>query len=530
MASIDHSIAAGPSTVRGPADGPVARRKAGWAGAVAAGVSLGTAELLAGLFSSIPSAVASVGSFVVDWSPSWVKRVAIDLFGTADKGALAIGTAIIAVLIGAIVGRAALRRRTLPTVAFASFGAIGIGAGLTQPLIDPIATVAAITAAATLGWWFLRVALEAMVPLRGEDPTDALPADSGRRDFARLVTGAGVAAVAAGGIGRSLIIRRSEETIGGTVLPATPPSVGVGPEHRFAGINGLAPIVVPNDEFYRIDTALVIPRPSPETWDVRVTGLVDNELSFTLDDLLAMPLVDRHVTIACVSNEVGGDLVGNARWTGVRLVEVLDRAGVRPEATQIVGRSVDGWTSGFPTELAYDGRDPLIAVGMNGEPLPARHGFPARLIVPGLYGYVSATKWLAQIELTRWEDFDAYWVPRGWSKQGPIKTQSRIDHPRSGERISAPDTVFAGVAWAPTRGIARVEVRLDDGDWMEAELTTPLSGDAWVQWKLAVPVEPGEHTVSVRATDGTGSTQTAEEQRPAPDGATGHHRIEFRAV
>jgi hypothetical protein len=243
-----------------------------------------------------------------------------------------------------------------------------------------------------------------------------------------------------------------------------------------------------------------------------------------------MPLVDRYVTIACVSNEVGGDLVGNARWTGVRLVDVLDQAGVRPEATQIVGRSVDGWTSGFPTELAYDGRDPLIAVGMNGEPLPARHGFPARLIVPGLYGYVSATKWLAEIELTRWEDFDAYWVPRGWSKEGPIKTQSRIDHPRRGERISAPDAVFAGVAWAPGRGISRVDVRVDAGDWIEAELTTPLSGDAWVQWRVAIPVDPGEHTVTVRATDGTGATQTSETQRPAPDGATGHHRVDFRAV
>ena len=507
-----------------------APRKAGWAGAVAAGLALGVAELIAGVVELVPSAVSSVGSFVVDWAPSWVKQVAIDLFGTADKGALAIGTSVIALLIGIVVGRLSLRRRTVPAAVFGLFGAIGIGAGLTQPLISPVLTVLAIAGAAALGWWTLTAMLEAIAPRRPETPTDGLPADPSRRNFTRLMTGAGLAAVAAGGVGRSLIIRRSEATIGNTTLPAASASPLVAAENQFVGINGLAPIVVPNDDFYRIDTALVVPRPNPDDWEVKVTGMVDNELTFTLDDLLAMPLVDRYVTIACVSNDVGGDLIGNARWTGVRLVEVLEQAGVRPEATQIVGRSVDGWTSGFPTELAFDGRDPLIAVGMNGEPLPSRHGFPARLIVPGLYGYVSATKWLAEIELTRWEDFDAYWIPRGWSKEGPIKTQSRIDHPRKGERIAGPDTIIAGVAWAPTRGIEKVEVRVDDGPWTEAELTVPLSGDAWVQWKLAMSVEPGEHFAYVRATDGSGMTQTEESSRPAPDGATGYHKIGFVAV
>jgi hypothetical protein len=217
-------------------------------------------------------------------------------------------------------------------------------------------------------------------------------------------------------------------------------------------------------------------------------------------------------------------------WSGVRLADVLDEAGVQAGATQIVGTSVDGFTAGFPTEVAFDGREPLIAVGMNGEALPARHGYPARLIVPGLYGYVSATKWISEITLTTWEDFDGYWIPRGWSKEGPIKTQSRIDHPRNGEEISGVDTVIAGVAWAPTRGVARVEVRVDGGEWLEAELTTPLSDQAWVQWKVDHPVAAGRHLVEVRATDGTGETQTADVQAPAPNGATGYHEITFSAV
>ena len=232
-------------------------------------------------------------------------------------------------------------------------------------------------------------------------------------------------------------------------------------------------------------------------------------MSSRFDDLLAMPLVERYVTIACVSNEVGGDLVGNAKWTGVLLTDLLDRAGVQPGADQIVGRSVDGWTSGFPTELAFDGREPLVAVGMNDELLPARHGFPARLIVPGLYGYVSATKWLEEIELTTWDGFDAYWVPRGWSKSGPIKTQSRIDHPKWGEQVPGAPLVVAGVAWAPTRGVASVEVRLDEGEWVAAELSSPLSNDAWVQWRVETEAASGGHAVEVRATDTTGRPQTA---------------------
>jgi DMSO/TMAO reductase YedYZ molybdopterin-dependent catalytic subunit len=505
-------------------------RKARWAGAVAAGFAVGLTELFAGLFERVPSAIASVGSIVVERTPGSVERIAIDLFGTADKGALAIGTVIIAVLIGLVVGRRSLDRRWVAAAAFTGFGALGIAAGLDQPLISPAGTVLAIGAGAVAGWWLLHSALNAIQPV-AEAPTDALPVDPARRSFARLVAGAGVAATAAGFGGRAMILRRSEETrsdVGEALLERiSPPPVAAA---SFEDIPGLTPIIVPNDDFYRIDTALVVPRPDPRSWKLTIKGLVDREVSFTYDDLYAMDLHDRTVTIACVSNEVGGNLIGNAQWTGARLVELLDMAGVKAEATQIVGRSVDGWTSGFPTDLAFDGRDPLVAVGMNGEPLPARHGFPARLIVPGLYGYVSATKWLEEIELTRWEDFDAYWIPRGWSKEGPIKTQSRIDHPRRGETVSGPDAVVAGVAWAPTRGISKVEVRFNEGDWLEAELSTPMSDDAWVQWKLANPLAAGDYEVQVRATDGTGATQTDTVRRPAPNGATGYHGVRFTAV
>jgi DMSO/TMAO reductase YedYZ molybdopterin-dependent catalytic subunit len=382
-----------------------------------------------------------------------------------------------------------------------------------------------VSAAAGLGTMF---ALQA-AGRAPESPTDGTGADPGRRRFLGMAAAGGALAATGGVVGRRLL--QTAPSVPEVTVSAPVVSVpGPGPANAFA-VDGLAPIVVPNDQFYRIDTALVVPRVDPDAWSVRVTGMVDTELELSYAELLDRPLVEEYVTISCVSNEVGGDLVGNAKWTGVRLVEILEEAVVQPGATQLVGRSVDGWTGGFPTELAFDGRDPLLAVLMNGEPLPARHGFPARLIVPGLYGYVSATKWLSEIELTTWEDFDGYWIPRGWSKEGPIKTQSRIDVPRYGQDVPAGPTVFAGVAWAPTRGIEKVELAVDDDeDFQECELTTPLSSKAWVQWRTVVDLAPGVHRVLVRATDGTGETQTREVARPAPDGATGWHGIRVDAV
>ncbi|MXZ79379.1 MAG: molybdopterin-dependent oxidoreductase [Acidimicrobiia bacterium] len=309
------------------------------------------------------------------------------------------------------------------------------------------------------------------------------------------------------------------------------PSVTAEPvrEPNFDYIAGIAPLITPNEDFYLIDTALSYPQIDPADWSLRIHGMVDQEVEITFDELLDLGLVREQVTLSCVSNRVGGRLVGNAEWVGVPLATVLDQAGVQPRATQIVGRSVDRWTAGFPTAVALDGRIAMVAVQMNGEPLPISHGFPARLVVAGLYGYVSATKWLSDIELTTWEAFNGYWIPRGWAKEGPIKTQSRIDVPRRDSTIDPGPTAIAGVAWAPSRAIEKVEVQVNDEDWVEAELSRETTINSWRQWMVTWNATPGEHQVRVRATDGTGTTQTSEISNPAPDGATGWHTIQVRA-
>jgi hypothetical protein len=274
----------------------------------------------------------------------------------------------------------------------------------------------------------------------------------------------------------------------------------------------------------------VVPAINPDEWTLTIKGMVDKEIVLTYRDLQDMDLVERYVTLSCVSNEVGDNLVGNALWTGVMLKDVLDMAGVQPGADQLVGRSVDGWTAGFPTELAFDGRDAMIAIGMNREVLPADHGFPARLVVPGLYGYVSATKWITEIELTTWDAFDGYWIPRGWAKEGPIKTQSRIDRPRNRDTIDAGPYTLGGVAWAPTKQITMVEIQIDDEPWVVADLAESLSADAWRLWQAHVDLSPGKHVLRVRATDGTGETQTEVRVGPRPDGATGWHTIDITAA
>ncbi|MDE0375379.1 MAG: molybdopterin-dependent oxidoreductase, partial [bacterium] len=324
---------------------------------------------------------------------------------------------------------------------------------------------------------------------------------------------------------------QAPQTTTTTQAPARTSVSGVADPTRaqIAPVEGVSELITPNDEFYVIDTAIGVPQVDHRAWTLSFTGRADNPYSITYDELLAMPLVERYITLCCVSNRVGGNLVGNAKWLGVPLRTLVERAGVRPDGNQLVGRSVDRFTVGFPTAAVFDGREALVAIGMNGEPLPLKHGFPARLVVSGLYGYVSATKWLTEVEFTGWNDFDAYWVPRGWAKQAPIKTQSRIDTPREGN-ITAGTNVIAGVAWAQTRGISRVQVRVDDGDWTNAHLPQELSIDTWRQWYLEHDFTPGAHTIAVRATDGTGRTQTDSVRPPRPDGATGYHTIQVQAA
>ena len=292
-------------------------------------------------------------------------------------------------------------------------------------------------------------------------------------------------------------------------------------------VAGISSYVTPNDGFYRIDTAFGrVPQVDPGDWRLRFTGMVDNPYEITFDEIQALDLSDHVITLSCVSNEVGGNLVGNAVWTGVPLSVLLDRAGVQPGADQVAGRSVDDWTAGFPTDVVYDGRNAILAIGMNGEFLPTRHGFPARLVVAGLYGYVSAVKWIEEINLTTWEGFNGYWVPRGWSKEGPMKTQSRIDVPSGGRGLVAGQpTPIAGIAWAPTRGIERVEVNIDGEGWLPCRLGEAVGDESWVQWRHEWTPTAGRHRIQVRATDGDGFTQSERPVPPAPNGAEGWHTI-----
>jgi len=490
-------------------------------GALAAGVALGVSELIAGLIAAVPSLVESLGNWVIDNVPQAIKEWAIATFGTADKPILLASIVVVTVLVGAVVGVYSRRRFGLAVTVFSVFGLVAVLAGGADPQVGLGMAVIPAGAAVIVGLATLR-----MLYGRSE-PGTAEATQPTRRAFL-LGAGAVVAvALLAGTTGRFLI-QRAKRAVAGrdeVVLPSAAETLPAVAEEANFEIEGLEEILVPNEDFYRIDTALSIPRIDLQEWSLDITGMVDRPYSLTFADLLDMRMVERDITLSCVSNRVGGGLVGNARWLGIPLTEILDRAGVQPGAEQIVGRSVDDFTVGFPVEAAYDGREALLAIGMNDEPLPFEHGFPARLVVAGLYGYVSATKWISEIELTTWDGFDAYWVPRGWAKEAPIKTQSRIDTPGENERISPGQHVVAGVAWAPTRGISKVEVQLGEGQpWVEAELSEPLSENAWVQWKVDWSAEvEGRHILRCRATDGDGNLQTEEIAPPAPDGATGWH-------
>jgi DMSO/TMAO reductase YedYZ molybdopterin-dependent catalytic subunit len=305
-------------------------------------------------------------------------------------------------------------------------------------------------------------------------------------------------------------------------LPEVSPEVEV-------GVDGVSSFITPNDRFYRIDTALLVPRVSVDDWELRVHGRVGRELRLDFDALLDRPMVELDATIACVSNEIGGDLVGTARWLGCRLDDLLAEAGIDPSADQVVGRSVDGFTAGFPVSV-LDGRDAIVAVGMNGEVLPTDHGYPARLVVPGLYGYVSATKWLTEIELTRFDELVGYWIPRGWDREAPVVTSSRIDTPRDGAEVAAGRPVaVGGVAWAPVRGISAVEVQLDDGRWQPAEMGAHHAATTWRQWRFVARLDPGEHRLRVRAVDAEGGVQPGEDAPPGPNAASGWHTVVVRA-
>ncbi len=528
---------------------PVARWAAALAGLLAAFAALAGAEVVAGLVTGARSPVTSIGSVVIDLAPPALKDAAIETFGTADKPVLIGGVLVVLAAVAAGIGLLAVRRLWWGVLGVVGLGAVGLAAALADGSTSGIGTVLPSVAAVVVGvaalWWLVST-LHGDVGAVGDgatastdandattdaaaadDPGRSSPHPASRRDFLRASAIVGALAVVAGSAGR-WFASRAEATVAAAaarIPPVVNPLPPV-PADASVPVEGMPPYITPTSDFYRIDTALQVPTINVDNWTLRIFGMVDTPMELDFNQLLdRYEVVEADITLACVSNEVGGNLVGNARWQGVRLADVLADAGVRDGADQLVGRAVDGFTTGSPLEVVLDGRESLIAVGMNGEQLPREHGFPARLVVPGLYGYVSATKWLGEIELTTFDAFDAYWIPRGWAERGPIKTQSRIDVPRPLATVAPGKVAVAGVAWAPTRGIRAVEVRVDDGPWQRARLGARVDVDTWRQWVYEWDARPGRHELAVRATDGDGEVQTSDRSQPRPDGATGRHSI-----
>ncbi|MEU2825190.1 molybdopterin-dependent oxidoreductase [Streptomyces bacillaris] len=500
-------------------------------GLLAGFAALTVAELVSAAVRPEASPVTAVGGAAVDRTPAGVKDWAIRTFGESDKLVLQLGIVATLALFAVAVGLLALRHRRTGSAAVLAFGAVGAAAALSRPdstgFIDALPSLTGAVAGAVLLYVLVGRLTAPRAHPQGEGGWD-------RRGFLVAAAAAAAASTAAGALGRTLNSRGAQDAIASrdaVRLPAPASPAQPIPAGARLRVPGLSSFTTPNDRFYRVDTALVVPKVDANTWRLRLHGLgVREELEFTYRELLERPLIEREITLCCVSNEVGGPYIGHARWIGVRLADLLKEAGVKPpsrggKADQIIARSVDGMTLGTPVEDVMDGRDAMLAVGMNGEPLPFTHGFPVRMLVPGLYGYVSACKWIEDIELTTFDAYDAYWVKRKWAREAPIKTQSRIDTPKPFGRPEAGTVMVAGVAWAQHRGIEKVEIRVDDGPWRPAQLAEQTTVDTWRQWSYPWRATPGGHTLTVRATDGTGETQTEERTGTVPDGASGWHSV-----
>jgi DMSO/TMAO reductase YedYZ molybdopterin-dependent catalytic subunit len=523
----------------------------GLTGVLAAAVALGVAELAAGVVGPASSPVIAVGDAAITLTPEPVKHFAITTFGENDKIALVSGTLVVIAMYAVLLGLLGLRSRRLGVLGIALFGLIGAFAALTRPDGGPLDALPSLGGAAA--------GIVALLALLAPLTVSTSTVDGGRPrdvviDRPREVTGAhdragagldrrgffvasgialGAAALTGGG-GR-LLQRRFDVAEARAALqlpaPASPAAALPVGADLARTVDGVTPLVTRNRDFYRVDTAITVPQVRPADYRLSLTGMFDSPRTWTLADLYGRDdLIERDITLTCVSNEVGGSLAGSARWLGVPLGAFLRENGVRSGSSQLVCRSVDGMTIGAPTRSALDVEDAMLAIGMNGEPLPVEHGFPVRMVIPGLYGYVSACKWLTRIEATTYEAFDAYWVRRQWAAQAPIKIASRIDTPAPLRSFPAGRRPVAGVAWAQTRGIARVEVRVDDGEWAEADLAPEIDADLWRQWVLPHDFAPGRHTVTVRATSADGERQTDARAAPFPAGASGWHSIQVSAA
>jgi len=550
------------------------------AGLISAGLALGIGELLAGLVGPNSSPVIAIGGAVIDATPRPLKDFAITTFGESDKIALVVGTLVLLAVFAMVLGVLAWTRLKLAAAGVLLFGLLGAAAAITRPtgsFLDTLPSmVGALTGAVALVYMITalsrRAARAGQVARADRQPVGDKPiatdkaqkaaverasvADDKRQHADETLVAklrerlAGVdrstsslnrrgffvagglaagAAVVSGGAGKLLQRRfavsgaRDDITLPkpSSPAPALPPGADLSET-----VDGLTPLFTDNNDFYRVDTAITVPQVSPSDWSLRIFGMVDQEVEFTFEDLMNRDdLIERDITLSCVSNQVGDKLASTARWIGVPLKNLLDEAGIKSGADQLVSRSVDGMTIGTATDAAMNTEDAMIAIGMNGEPLVVDHGFPARMLIPGQYGYVSACKWIVEIEATTFDAFDAYWVERDWDREGPIKVFSRIDTPQGLRPVKSGPRMVAGIAWAQTRGIAKVEVKIDGADWAEAELSPGVSKDIWRQWTYPVDFDAGSHTITVRAADQNGDMQVEERVPPFPNGATGWHNI-----
>jgi DMSO/TMAO reductase YedYZ molybdopterin-dependent catalytic subunit len=496
-------------------------------GVLSVAAALAVGHLVAGIIDPDASPFVAVGNSVRDLSPPAVTEFAISDLGDLKKPLLFGGLGATLLVIAMVAGLVS-RRRAWPGVALAAvIGLVGLAAVVSQYNVEPLgvlAPVSSLVVGVGVFGWLHRLAGPPDLRSTGQ------PTEASRRTF--LLTSAGVAVGAGvlGGGGQLLAGRLDVETSRANVGALTP-SIPAPPVPRgadFASI-GTPRFITSNREFYRVDTALLgVPRVRAEDWVLRVHGMVDQARTFTFTDIRERDLVERTITMTCVSNQVGGGYISTANFIGVPLRDLLDEAGVRPGSDQLFSTSVDGWTAGTPVEAVMDrGRGALLAIGMNGEPLPAEHGFPARLVVPGLYGFVSATKWVTDLELTTFDAKQSYWLKRDWAREAPIKTQSRIDVPGGFATVPPGVVTIAGISWAQHVGIDKVEVRVDGGEWRPATLATEVNKQTWRMWRVDVELGSGNHTAEVRATDRNGRTQTEERAAPIPDGASGWHSSQF---
>jgi DMSO/TMAO reductase YedYZ molybdopterin-dependent catalytic subunit len=504
-------------------------------GLVAAVAALGAGQVVAFLIDESAAPLFAVADLFVDLTPPWLKDFAVETFGTNDKLVLILGALLVLLLISALAGVLAVRRPRLGVALVGALGAVAALAAVTRPDATPLWVLPSI-AAAVVGMVVLDGAARRVREAQSAEasPEEARMSRRGLLNFSVLVGGAGAVAW----LGGSLFGRGTAEVNASRAAVRLPPAAETVPEATGTvsgageppgveiGVSGVGPWRTPNDKFYRIDTALIVPKLTAEKWKLRIHGMVEKELTIDFADLASRARVERYVTLACVSNGVGGDLVGNALWQGLPMAELIAEVKPHPSSDMLLSTSADGFTCGTPVAALTDGRDALLAVAMNGEPLPIEHGFPVRMVVPGLYGYVSATKWVVEWEFTRFDQVEAYWTPRGWSPKGPIKTASRIDVPASSGRMQAGEIAIAGVAWAQHRGVTGVQVRIDEGPWLDAELAADASVDTWRQWVYRWQAPVGQHWLQVRARDATGEWQTGDEAAPAPDGATGWHTVQ----